>query len=281
MSYLSILAVFGALLIFMANSGFLIHMILQYPFLFIMASGVIIYSIMYLSDLIFYNNSRLYNKSHFFWFLALYVAVMAGVFAYFIPLLKMNEVRIIFRPNENCNMFENPPKYICYIRGTEKCYTTIRRGCDETATNATSFYIISLWIPSKRQYKLKERVYFHPDNITDTEPKPPYWLPVNYCIQEFIEDHSPSTDDQLRVSFVSWNTTTFENTADTGYINRSDLEEYHTGWYIVSNCMWEMMRLLPFDYCITGYVSNHYVDLPDYIARLLHDEEVLAKHASR
>jgi hypothetical protein len=262
-------------LIFMFYYGVLAQLVLQYPFLLITLSGVIFYTTAYLAGNIFFNSSTLINRAYFFGFMTVYIAVMAGLFMYCVPLLKLNEDRIIFRPETNCNMFENPPRYICYIEDREVLYTTTQRGCHETATNATSFYIISTWAPSKHQYRLLNKFYFYPENNTAAGLKPPYWLPKNYCIQEHIP--SLSTVDKLRVSFVSWNTTTLEMTSDTGYIDRSVLEEYHTGWYRVSNCMWEVMRFLPFD-CITGYVSNHYVDLPASTARLLHDKEALAKH---
>ena len=276
-SFLSALVIFGALIIFMANSGLLTRIVLEYPLVLFIVSGVIISTMIFLFDFIFLGNSRLTDWSYFLKFMAVYCVIMAVVFVTFIPPLKMNTERIIFRPTENCNMFENPTRYVCFILG-DKIYITTKRGCVGTVTNATSFYIISLWIPSKNQYRLKNKVFFHPENATDEAPKPPYWLPGNYCIQEYIDESSPSTHDRLRVSFISW-TNSSVITSDSGYIERTHLEPYTTGWYKVSNCRWEVTRWLPFDgYCITGYVSNHYVNLPENMARLLHDNENLAKN---
>lgn len=274
-SYLSALAVFGTLLVLMANSGFLTQIILQYPFFLFILSGIILYGIAFLFDFIFLGRSRLYyNKSYFLAFMAVWSAIMGIIFMSLIPPLKLNTERIIFRPTNNCNMFENPTKYICSIMG-KKFYTTVIKGCDGTVTNATLFYIISTWIPAKGQYRLKNRVIFHPENITngEFEHKESYPLPKGYCIQEYKDEDSPSSDDRLRVAFSSW-TKAMVNVGDTGYIDKSDLEEYNTGWYKVSNCMWEITRLLPLeDYCITGYVSSMYVTLPDNVARILHDNE--------
>lgn len=194
--------------------------------------------------------------------MAVYVPFLAAVFVSLMPPLKINAFRAVFHPTSNCDTFQDPPTYICFIQG-KKFYTTVERQCHETA-DATPLYITSLWIPSKNQYTLKKRVLFHPDNVTAAEPRPPFWIREEICIQEFIEDQFPSTDDKLRVAITTVTTT------DTGYISRSDLEEYHAGWYRVSNCMWDVTRL--FNYCITGYVSNHYVNLPHIMERLLQDE---------
>lgn len=245
-SALSILAVFVTLFFSLANAGVLTQIVLQYPFLLILMSGIIVYGVIILSNFVFFNRSRLCTWSYFFSFMALYLAVMVGLFTYFIPRLKMSVGRTFFRPTPHCNNFYNPAIYICFIQG-EKLYTTNHTGCSDTATNTTSFYIISTWISSKNQYRLKSRVKFHPDI------GPSYWLPVKYCIQEYDDPDSPSTKEQLRVAFISW-TITSATITDTGYLNRNDLEDYKTGWYKVSNCMWEIFSLLPFDYCITGYV---------------------------
>lgn len=273
LAYLSVLAIFGAIVVQMAYSGFLTQMILQYPFFLFIISGVILYGTAFLFDFIFLGRSRLYrNKSYFPFFMAGWCAIASVVFMSLIPPLKMNTGRIIFRPTENCCMFENPPKYICSIMG-QKFYTTVIRGCDGTVTNASSFYIISMYIPSSSQYRLKNEVIFHPDNLSSKGEfmrKEPYSLPKHYCIQEY-GDSVPS-DDRLRVAFYSWTKTKVE-LADTGYIDKSDLEEYSTGWYKVSNCMWEIPRLLFGDYCSTGYVSRKYVTLPHNMATILHDNE--------
>lgn len=80
-------------------------------------------------------------------------------------------------------------------------------------------------------------------------------------------------DNQLLVAFYSWDGEK-KKLEDTGYINRNDLEEYNTGWFEVSNCRWEITRYLPLkNYCITGYVSSFYVNVPEYMKGLLHVNE--------
>ena len=268
------LVIFGLMVVLMAYSGILIQLVLKFPLFLIIISGMVIYGIAYLFDFIFLNRKRLNNLLYFLTSMAIWIAIAIGVFMSFIPPLKMNAERIIFRPTDNCNMFENPTNYICSIMG-QKFYTTIVRGCDGSVTNATAFYIISPWMRAKNQYQLNKKVHFHPDNDTD-ELKSPYWLRKGYCIQEYKEEGSVPRDGQIRVGFYSWNKSKrMASIGDTGYINREDLEEYNTGWYEVSNCMWEISRLLPLEnYCITGYVSSVFVTLPDYMAMLLYSNEI-------
>ena len=58
-SFLSALVIFGALIIFMANSGLLTRIVLEYPLVLFIVSGVIIYTMIFLFDFIFLGNSRL------------------------------------------------------------------------------------------------------------------------------------------------------------------------------------------------------------------------------
>ena len=268
----------------MARSGILTQVLLRYPLFLFLVSGVILYGGVLLFDFIFLVRIRFYNVKHFSIFMAVWCALMSAIFWSFIPPLKLNAERIIFRPTDNCNFFENPPKYICSIMG-KKFYITNTTFCDGTVSNATPFYIISLWMEAKNQYRLKSKVHFHPDNVTSTNGeiklKNPYWLPKEYCIQEYI-DSGPesihvSNDKQLSVGFYSWNRS-MARLGDTGYIDRSYLEEYNTGWYQVSNCIWEISREFSRlfqleDYCMTGYVSSYYVTLPNNMASILHDSE--------
>ena len=213
--------------------------------------------------------------------MSIWCAVIGIIFISFIPPLKLDIPRIIFRPSAHCNYFEDPPNYVCSIMN-QKFYTTNVSACDGNVTNATSFYIISMYIPSNNQYITNRRIYFYPDNLTDADgqlvkEKEPYWLPKNYCIQEYKDDNSPFSNDQLRVAFYSWNKNKVA-IGDTGYINRSDLEENNTGWYMASNCMLEITRkiaeLLSLEnYCITGYVSRKYIRLPKNMLGILHDNE--------
>lgn len=198
-AYVFTLAIFGILFICVATLGYFTQIILQYPVLVIFTSGVIFYVMAFLFAYVFLNNSRLYSWSYLILFMAAYSAIVAGLFVSFTPpLLKMNASRVRFHPTENCNTIEDPQKYLCFILG-KKFYTTFEKRCDGIVSNATSFYIISLWIPPKE----------------------------SVC---------------------------------------------KTGLYRVSSCMLEITRLLPFDYCTTGYVGSQYVSLPQNTAKLLHDD---------
>ena len=258
----------------MANSGVLTHLILNAPFFMNVASGVTLYGIAYLFDLILLGRTRLWKRSHFLTFMAVWNAITSILIMSVMPPLKLNAERIIFRPTEYCNMFNNPTIYIC-SNGGNRFYTTTVRSCDHDwlLNNASNFYIISMWIPSKDQYRLKNKVSFQPDNDVKFRIPASYYLPQGYCIQEYRDDSVPKLG-QLRVAFFSW-TEDLMHTLDTGYINKSDLKVSYSGWYRVSNCMWEITRLLPLkNYCQTGYVSNAFVTLPRYTARLLYDATV-------
>ena len=93
-----------------------------------------------------------------------------------------------------------------------------------------------------------------------------------YCIQ--AAGNIFPNDTQLNIAFYSWDGEK-KKLEHTGYINMTDLEAYNTGWYKVSNCMWELSRNLPIikNYCITGYVSSYYVNLPEYMKSMLHVNE--------
>jgi hypothetical protein len=252
--FLSSLAVLIVLVILMYKSGCLTRIILQYPFLLITISGIIFYVIAHFLVSVFFNSSRLNSLVYFFGFMTLYITIMAGLFFYSAPVLQLSTDRVILRPGPNCSFFEDPPKYMCYYNETEKAYTTIKDCSITPPTNLIAFYIISTLIPSVHQYKLKDEFYFYPQN--GTGPLVPFWLPANYCIQEFKP--SLSTEDKLSVKFTSKHTETSKITFETGFVDKTDLAADETGWYRVSSCMLEVMRFLSFD-CITGYISQSYV----------------------
>ena len=129
--------------------------------------------------------------------MAVWSTVIGALIISFIPPLKLNAKRIIFRPTENCNMFNNPTIYICSNDGN-RFHTTTTRDCNWDS-KGSYFYIISLWIPSRDQYGLKNRVLFQPDSGDPSS----YYLPQGYCIQEYRDDSIPK-EGQLRVAFSSW-----------------------------------------------------------------------------
>jgi hypothetical protein len=223
--------------------------------------GALINGIMFLYDLIYlqhyhFQGSIYYNKfTSILMFLSVMV-VLALLFVCLIPSLELHTHIAVFRSTEDCAIFEDSPTHICFSPG-KKYYTTPKPFCGGGA-GSDPFYIISSWIPSKDEYTLNRRIYFHPDNV-----QPSFWIPEETCVQEFTDDGHPSTDDLLRVALTS-------TTTATGFIDRSDLKEYHEGWYRVSNCRWEILRLLP-GYCTTGYISNTHINLSSLYLALLHE----------
>lgn len=273
-SFIVGLLILSFVIFLMAISGSLLEMILQYPFSTFVMSGVLLYGIGFLFDYVFFSNTRLRdNLSYFLAFLAVWSVVTAVVFMSLIPPLNLATIRIIFRPIQNCNAFNNPPKYLCYTlddNNNQLFYTTLKQECVGNNKNASSFYIISLWKPALNQFKLNKRIMFYP---LPKDEKTKYPLKKGYCIQAA---ENLNADDQVKVDFYSWDKEKML-LQDTGFINRSDLEEYNTGWYQVSNCMLETSRLISRyllkDYCITGFVSSFYVNVPEHMKNLLHVKE--------
>lgn len=258
----------------MGKTGALLALVLKYPFTVCCIFGVILYSFLFLFDFIFFSRTRLYDadhlKFHFPLFLAIWFAFYSIIFISLMPPLDLATLRIIFRPSPNCNAFNKPPRYICYTlddSNNQIFYTTVRQGCAGNVDNATSFYIISLWTEAKNHFKLNKRIMFYPLPRNETTK---YALPKDYCIQ--AEVIPSSNDTQLQVAFYSWDGKK-NNLEDTGYINFTDLEEYNTGWYKVSNCKLELSRLFLKNYCTTGYVSSFYVNVPEHMKSLLHVNE--------
>lgn len=179
-----------------------------------------------------------------------------------IPSLKITTDRFIFRPTPSCSTFDNPARYICSIldeNHQQIFYITTQRKCDRTdpqMKDASSYYILSSWIPSFDHYVTTRRIQFQPAAVPN-ENKPSYSLPENYCVRAA----GPVNADPLSVAFYSL-TGSRETLHDTGYINKTDLTEFHFGWYTVSNCRTELGRWL-FS-CEKGFVSSHYVTLPEY-----------------
>ena len=182
-----------------------------------------------------------------------------------VPTLKMTTGRVIFRPTPSCSTFNDPARYICLIldeNHQQRFYITQRK-CDCTDSqikDASNFYIIS-WIPSFDHFVTTRRLQFKPTAVPN-ENKPSYPLPENYCVRAA----GPVSADPLRVAFYSL-TGSQETLLDTGYINKTDLTKFHVGWYTVSSCRTDLERWL-FS-CEKGFVSSHYVTLPEYSRTLL------------
>lgn len=199
----------------------------------------------------------------------LVVFVLLSVVAIFLkPTLSLTAPRIIFRPTPSCSTYDRPSRYICFtLSGMDHLqvfYTTTWRKCDNSDTNmknASKFYVISSWIPSFDHFITKRPVKFEPES-SPGETKMSYVLPENYCVRAA----GPLGEETLKVAFYSVNGTQ-DHLLDSGYINKTDLEEFHSGWYLVSNCKSEVSNWL-FN-CTRGYISSNYVRLQQYTRLLL------------
>lgn len=186
------------------------------------------------------------------------------------PNLALATNRIIFRPTPSCSTFDNPPRYICLTFNAnhqQVFYTTTWQKCnssDPNMNNATKYYIISSWIPSFDHFVTTERVFFQPES-SPGEKKNTYYLPEGYCVRAA----GPSGGDQQKVAFYSISGTR-QHLIDSGYINSTLLKEFSSGWYLVSNCISEISEL--YYNCTLGYVSSHYVRLPQYARKLLSED---------
>ena len=207
-------------------------------------------------------------------------SVLAFSLTCLIPTLQLTTERIIFRPTPSCSTFNNPPRHLAFILNegnNQVFYVTTVRGVTNTDPHmkeAAPFYIVSSWIRSPNHFRIiSDRVKFQPATVNG-ENKCPYDLPNGYCVRAA----GPTSADPLLVAFYSLNGTE-KILLDTGYISKKDLEDFHFGWFLVSNCRTSLSRWL-WD-CKTGYVSSLYVRLPEY-ARilLLEDAEIMTTPAS-
>ena len=197
--------------------------------------------------------------------LVLFPAILVGL----IPTLHVTAPRVIFRPTPSCSTYDNPPRYICsiLINHQQQFYITTKQKCDpqdQNFKNATSFYIISSWIPSFNHYTTRRKVDFEPVTIVPGEKRKSYKLPDNYCVRAA----GPTSEDRIRVAFYSLTDHSELILLDTGYINKTDLLEFRFGWYYVSSCRTDLERWW-FSDCKTGYVSSHYATLSEYSRILL------------
>lgn len=177
-----------------------------------------------------------------------------------IPTLHITAPRILFRPTPSCSTFDSPARYICFTldHHQQVFYITTLRKCDSSdpkMREATKFYIVSSWIPSFDHFLTRREIQFQPVAVVG-ENKQSYPLPENYCVRG--AGHTDSND--VKVAFYSLSGSQ-RILLDTGYINKSDLVDFHFGWYLVSSCWTDLERWLY--YCEMGYVSSHYVSLPE------------------
>lgn len=194
--------------------------------------------------------------------------ILGFTLTYLIPTLQLTPDRIIFRPTPSCSTFNNPTRYLAFIldeNNNQVFYVTTVRGVNNTDPSmkeAAPFYIVSSWIRSPNHFRItSEKVEFQPATVQGVS-KVPYNLSRGYCIRAA----GPTSSDPLYVAFYSLNGTE-KILLDTGYISKSDLEEFHFGWFLVSNCRTIFSRWLW--HCKTGYVSSTYVRLPEYARMLL------------
>jgi hypothetical protein len=235
---------------------------LQYPF----TCSFGFCSLLYILYPIYFDNDGTKGPRWIVSCVAIFV-LLAFTSVFLIPILAIAPDRIIFRPTPSCSIFDSPARYICLTfndRHQHVFYTTTWRQCNSSDTNmknATKYYIISSWIPSFDHYVTTERVPFQPDSSPD-ENKTAYTLPEGYCVRAA----GPSGGDRQKVAFYSINGNR-HHLLDSGYIKSSLLKNFTSGWYLVSSCNSELSRW--WYNCTLGYVSSHYVRLPQYTRTLL------------
>ena len=189
------------------------------------------------------------------------------VLALVIPQLQIVSVRVVLRPTPGCSTEMNPRRLLCAVvneNHIQTFYETTRRNC--VCRNCTDleeagmpYYVISSWIPAPNHFRARTAIAFDPVEVSTEEQC--YILPKGRCIRIA----GPVGEDQLKVEISKWKGR--KQLLDIGFINRSSLEEFNTGFYVVSNCRTDAERWL-FS-CTIAYVNAHYVRLPTYMRILL------------
>lgn len=191
------------------------------------------------------------------------------------PTLSLTADRIIFRPTPSCSTFDRPARYLCFTLSSpnhdQVFYTTTWRKCDNSDANmrnASKFYIISSWIPSFDHFITKRPVKFEPDNSPGDNKlyKQSYMLPENYCVRAAGQGPFGEDIDKVKIAFYSISGSQ-QHLVDSGYVKKTELKEFHSGWYLVSSCKSELSWWL-FN-CTLGYVSSNYVRLYQHTRMLL------------
>jgi len=245
--------------------GIVVNSFLQYPVACSLAFCITIY-IFYP---VFYEGDAVQGLR---WFMScIVVFVLLSVVSISLkPTLSLTADRIIFRPTPSCSTFDRPARYLCFTLSSpnheQVFYTTTWRKCDNSDANmrnASKFYIISSWIPSFDHFVTKRRVKFEPDS-SPGENKQPYMLPENYCVR--AAGPWGNYSDKVKVAFYSISRSQ-QHLLDSGYVNKTELKEFHSGWYLVSSCKSELSWWL-FN-CTLGYVSSNYVRLYQHTRMLL------------
>ena len=256
-------------------AGLVVDSFLQYP----VTCSLLLCIGLFIFYPVFYNTDA--TKGWRWVISCIVVFVLLSVVAIFLkPTLSLTAPRIIFRPTPSCSTYDRPARYICFtLSGNDHLqvfYTTTWRKCDNSDThmkNASKFYVISSWIPSFDHFITKRPVKFEPES-SPGETKMSYMLPENYCVRAA----GPLGEEKLKVAFYSINGTQ-HHLLDSGYINKTDLKGFHSGWYLVSDCNSDVSNWL-FN-CTRGYVSSNYVRLQQYTRLLLleqrSEQENLAK----
>lgn len=185
-----------------------------------------------------------------------------------IPPLQIVSVRVILRPTPSCSTEMDPRRLLCAIVNENQIqtfYESTRQSCvcrnctDLEEEPGMSYYVISSWIPAPNHFRTRTEIVF--DTVESTEDQC-FILPKGRCIRTA----GPTGEDPLKVEIIKWKGRKRQS-FDKGFINRSSLEEFNTGFYVVSNCKTDFERWL-FS-CTIAYVNAHYVRLPTYMRILL------------
>ncbi|XP_028395017.1 uncharacterized protein LOC114519142 [Dendronephthya gigantea] len=244
-------------------AGLFVDAFLQYP----ISCSLVFSSLLYIIYPVFFPNTDATKGYRWIYSCIAIFLLTSTISIFLIPVLALAPDRIIFRPTPSCSIFDRPTRYICLTfndRHENVFYSTTWKECNErdvNMKNATKHYIISSWIPSFDHFVTLTSVLFQPDD-SHGEKKKAYPLPAGYCIRAA----GPIEGDRQKVAFYSINGTSY-HLLDSGYINSSSLTKFYSGWYLASSCRNELSRW--WYNCTLGYVSSHYVRLPQYTRSLL------------
>ncbi len=249
----------------------LIEKFLQYPIIWSFYSTCCTFPLLYL---IFEGRWKLIAL---FFVIVFLLAIFATT--NLIPALSIADDSVILRPTSSCSFNDNKIRFLNLTLNNQHqpvFYDTTTKGennnldpnnLDPNISNATKYYIISLWIPSSDDLVTIESVQFQPENSHETKT-----LPRDYFVRSA---DGPRDGDRQKVKFDSI-TTNGGTKLESGHINSNSLKRVPSGWYRVSNCKCELSRrwYRSRDKHVEGYVNSHFVRLSQFSKDFLREDAI-------
>lgn len=196
-------------------------------------------------------------------------AALLSVLTIVIPPLQIVSVRVILRPTPGCSTEMDPRRLLCAIvdeNQVQTFYESTKPSCarhngtELVEGTGMPYYVISSWIPAPNHFRARTNIAFDPQ-LESTEQQC-FFLPKGRCIRIA----GPTEEDPLKVEISKWKERRRQS-VNVGFVNRSSLEVFNTGFYVVSNCKTDAGRWL--FKCTIAYVNSYYVRLPAYMRILL------------